>query len=251
MTQKSDPDLIARGQSRARLLDGNRRASGPKLAEVLAAQIESEIIEMGWPVGLVLGSEGELIKKYGVSRSVLREAVRLMEQHLVAEMRMGRNGGLVVTAPSADVVTEAVAVLLRYQKVAPRDLFETRRALELTCVKLAAERATEEEVEGLRQLAYPQGIGDAQTGIGTHSMAFHQAIGAFSGNPAMHLFVQVLTVLTERTVDLSSAERHSEDVNHSHAAIAEAIAAGDSALAQRRMLRHFEAMAATVEELTR
>lgn len=250
MTQTGEPEAIDQEEPKLRHSEGSGRTSGAKMAEVLAAQIEAEIIEIGWPVGLVLGSEVELIKKYGVSRSVLREAVRLMEHHLVAEMRMGRNGGLVVTAPNADVVTEAVAGLLRFQKVAPRDLFETRRALELTCVKLAAERASEEEIEGLRKLAYPQETQDGE-GIGTHSMSFHQGIAAFSGNPAMHLFVQVLTVLTERTVDLSAAEQHAEDVNHSHAAIAEAIAAGDSALAQRRMLRHFEAMAAAVEDLTR
>ena len=46
-----------------------------KLAEQTAAKIELSIVEQGWPLGMVIGSEADLLAEYGVSRAVLREAV--------------------------------------------------------------------------------------------------------------------------------------------------------------------------------
>ena len=48
-----------------------------RMAEIIAEQIERDIIDQGWPVGTVLGSEGDMIARYGVSRGTLREAVRI------------------------------------------------------------------------------------------------------------------------------------------------------------------------------
>ena len=85
-----------------------RPGRGRKLGEQLAERVEEEIIASGWPVGKVLGSEAELIERYGVSRAVFREAMRIVDHHGVAEMRRGPGGGLVVVAPKADA-----AVLFR------------------------------------------------------------------------------------------------------------------------------------------
>ena len=82
----------------------NARTDGRKLGEVLAERIEDEIIERGWPVGQVLGSEADLIEKYDVSRAVFREAMRIVDHHGVAEMRRGPGGGLVVAAPDLEAV---------------------------------------------------------------------------------------------------------------------------------------------------
>jgi DNA-binding FadR family transcriptional regulator len=222
---------------------GRARQTRAKRAEIVAAEIEDDVISQGWPVGLALGSETELMAKYGVSRSVFREAVRLLEHHFVAETRRGRNGGLVVVKPDPAALTDAVALYLRYHMVDPRDLFEAREGLELTCARLAAERATEEDVEHLRHLASPRSE-SSDVELAANSAAFHAELASVSGNPALHLFVQVLSTLTESTLDHGPARKHADSVHHAHQAIAEAVAAGDGAMAQRRMLRHFEAMAA-------
>src|SRR5215469_7153261 len=105
-----------------------RLDGGPtkKLAELTSEKIEMRIIEMGWPVGKVIGSEADLLAEYGVSRAALREAVRLLEHHNVASMRRGPGGGLVVAEPDPDAVAHAAAVYLGYRKVSPPELFETR-----------------------------------------------------------------------------------------------------------------------------
>ncbi|MBV9842593.1 MAG: GntR family transcriptional regulator [Sphingomonadaceae bacterium] len=70
-----------------------------KLAERVAERIVSDIIQRGWQAGDMLGTEADLIERYGISRATFREAVRQLEWHGAAGMRRGANGGLVVNAP--------------------------------------------------------------------------------------------------------------------------------------------------------
>src|SRR6185437_15056676 len=81
-----------------------------KLAARIARAIEDDVIAADWPVGSMIGSEPELIERYGVSRAVFREAVRLVEHHQVAQMRRGRSGGLRVIAPDAAAAVSAAVV---------------------------------------------------------------------------------------------------------------------------------------------
>src|SRR5215213_5182633 len=87
-----------------------------RLAVSLARSIEREIIALGWPVGTVLGSEPELVARFGVSRGVLREAIRLLEKHPVARIQLGRRAGLLVTAATSSSVTTALAIYFEFTK---------------------------------------------------------------------------------------------------------------------------------------
>lgn len=215
----------------------------PKTGEALAAQIEQEIIGLGWPVGEVLGSEPELIDRYGVSRAVFREAVRLLEHQMVARMRSGPGGGLVVAEPDASSVTRAVALYLEYRRVQPMHLLETRIAIELKSVELATERIDEAGVARLRSIIeHERSVSD--DAFAAHSHDLHVALAEITQDPVMELFVRVLTWLTGEHAYPSAARPEERDVeaHQVHARIVEAVVAGDRALAQRRMLRHLEAI---------
>ena len=84
----------------------------PKRAARVADQIVGEVMSTGWPVGGVLGSEADLLARYGVSRAVFREAVRLVENQQVARTRRGPGGGLIITEPTVGAVTGAVVLYL-------------------------------------------------------------------------------------------------------------------------------------------
>jgi DNA-binding FadR family transcriptional regulator len=234
--------MAATSKSPTERSDAVNGAGGKKRGALLATQIEQEIIELGWPTGRMLGSENDLLQQYKVSRAVFREAVRLLEHHQVAEMRQGRHGGLFVTAPDPTAVANAVSVYLRYRGVTDRNLFDVRQILEVTSARLAAMNASEEAADQIGDLA-DFGDNTSTKEIASRSADFHVAVAALSGNPVVELFVQVLVELTQALVDHSPAQPVVEDVHHAHAAIVEAIRAADPALAQRRMLRHWEAMA--------
>lgn len=117
-----------------------------KLAGRAAEQIVSDVIELGWPVGHVLGSEAELLERYGVSRAVLREAVRLVEHQRVARMRRGTGGGLVIDEPDIEaVIGPAIIYLLRVDATLD-EIFDTRILLEELAAEIASQRAGESDI---------------------------------------------------------------------------------------------------------
>jgi DNA-binding FadR family transcriptional regulator len=223
--------------------DGRRARPIPNRAIALARRIRHEVLESGWPVGTVLGSEDELARRYDVGRPVLRQAARLLEHQSVAMMRRGPGGGLVVIEPDADSVTEAIALYLQYRDVTPRFVFDARTALELACVQTATEQLTETGIAQLRALLEREASAGAEDAM-AHAQDFHAAIATLTGNAAMQLFVRSLGRLThERTQTPDNPEQQADDVRLAHRRIAEAIIAGDASLARHRMLRHLQGIA--------
>src|ERR1700712_2807366 len=115
-SEKKTPNIMS--------LDVARSATGshPKMAEELAYKLESLVMDRGWPIGQILGSEPDLIEKFGVSRAVFREAVRIVEHHGAARMRRGPKGGLIVTAPDLRAVQRPTTLWLDYANVSTGDL---------------------------------------------------------------------------------------------------------------------------------
>lgn len=211
-----------------------------KLASGIAEDIERYIVGRGWPVGEMIFSEAELMERYNVSRSIIREAVRLLEQHTTAEMRKGRGGGLVVTRPDAGPVTSTVAVYLEYEGVTPLQLFEARVALELSAVELATARLTEDGIKKLRKTLEEERAHSVKE-LWRYTRDIHVAIAEVAESPAFPLFVTVLTKLVDARATHAS-ETSAPAVYHAHSAIVEAIVAGDASLARHRMRRHLEAI---------
>src|SRR3546814_15699559 len=131
------------------------------MAAAVADAIVSDVVARGWPEGEVMGSEPELLERYGVSRAVFREAVRLVEHKEVARMRRGPGGGLVVTVPTVESVMEAVAVYLFYVGAEVRQLFDARLVLAAVGIELAPPRLAAEAVAVLPGRGAREGVGEA------------------------------------------------------------------------------------------
>lgn len=216
------------------------RAEREKLASYTAQRILADVADRGWPVGEVLGSEPDLLARYGVSRAVFREAVRIVEHQEVARMRRGPGGGLVVDSPSPTVVTDAVVIYLFYVGARLDDVFETRLILERAATELVPERLTDDDVAALRALA-----GAETAGAHPDPRHLHALLAAQSKNPALELFVEILNHVTELFM-LDTALFTARDGRHSfdaHVKIIDAVLSGDSGLAGHRMHRHLLAEA--------
>jgi DNA-binding FadR family transcriptional regulator len=172
----------------------------------LARTIEQEIIRRGWPVGEGLGSEAQLMDRYKVGRSVLREAVRILESRWVARPRPGPGGGLVVTAPDPDGVRDATRVFLDFARVQPDHLLETWTALETVAVRELTATVDAAGISRLRALVREDA---PPSGIQRPGVAFHLEIARLAGNPAIDLFVRVLVDL----VHTNSGPSNSGPVN--------------------------------------
>jgi DNA-binding FadR family transcriptional regulator len=214
--------------------------NSPKMAEELAHRIESEIMDRRWPAGANLGSEADLLTNYGVSRAVFREAVRLIEHHGAARMRRGPGGGLIVTVPDIRAVQRPATLYLDYADVSTQELITVRIVLELSAITFAVENLDENgRRELLEVLAREEDRNLDPTrydGLGHH---LHIAIARLSGNPVHALFIETLAALTyERTKNLPYSLHDFADSHGAHAAIVDAMIAGDVILAQNLMRRH-------------
>jgi DNA-binding FadR family transcriptional regulator len=225
-----------------RPIDGDGRAGN--LASVLVRELEAEIVRLGWPVGTVIATEGELLERFGVSPPVLRQAVGILEREQIARMRRGPGGGLLVMAPDESSVGHAVTMFLEFLRVEPGLVSEARTFIEIACVELAAQRIRESDVPALRAIVASEP--EVPTLENRECLVdIHIAIAELSGNPVLALFVKMLhALLTERTTipmpldaDLAGSYQR---VHREHVDIVEALAAGDASLARLRMVRHLE-----------
>jgi len=221
--------------------------AGRKRAEQIAAQIERDIVARGWPVGQVIGSESALVQKYGVSRAVFREAVRLLEHHMVGRMRPGPGGGLVVGEPDPEAVARAMSVYLAFAKVSGGELLEIRSSIEGLACELAALRASDEERLELRALVANEVERASASPLAAKE--FHLKVAEMAHNPAIFLFVRCLVDLAEERIIPEERRRDAATrMNQVHAKIADAVVSGDSALARYRMTRHVNAIGPWLRE---
>jgi len=219
-----------------------------KLAEDVATRIEAVIMEHGWREGESLGSESELIERFGVSRAVLREAVRIVEHHGAARMRPGPKGGLVVAVPDARSVLRPTLLHLDSAGVSIDDLYTARATLELTCIDLLCTRLDGRGVRRLRELIELEDASETDPDGGILSHQLHILIAELSGNPVLRLFIETLAGLTYRRTPSEWRGPLVADVHRAHHRIVEAIVAGDNALAQHRMRVHLAASLSFVQQ---
>ncbi len=259
LTADADDEPTTIGRSDAALLSRARPDAPertPKLAAGVARRIEDDIVAAGWPVGTNFGSEPGLIDRYGVSRAIFREAIRLVEHHEVAYMRRGRSGGLIVLEPKSSSVTTAVAVYLEYVGTSIDAVLRTRLIIESLAASLAAQRITEAGIARLRDIAREDASADHNL-VKPHHQRLHLAIAELSGNPMVILFTEVLATLTAMYLngpggpfpltsgaggDDPPAATGCAAIERAHVQLVEAIIAGNSSLAEQRAAAHLEAI---------
>jgi DNA-binding FadR family transcriptional regulator len=217
-----------------------------KLARRIARRMEEDILAAEHPVGSIYASETELRERYGVSRAVLREAIRLVEHHGLAVMRRGPYGGLVLRAPDAKPLTNAVVVYLEYVGTTVDDLLTVRSLLEPLAARLAAQNLTEEHIKVLRATLEEEQARGELAPAGRDLL--HELLGRIGGNRVLGLFIDVLVELTARYAKRPPppAKQAAKDLSaasdHAHGRIVDAIVAGNAMLAEHRSLKHLDAM---------
>ena len=240
------------GSVRERLKDRPARArrspvridsGSAKLAEQVAVALREDIERAGWPIDTVLGSEPELIERYGVSRAILREAVRILEHDGAVRTKRGPGGGLVVDAPDSAPIVRAAGLALEHDKVTPRQLVDARSALEVAAVRMAAAAITPAKAAVLLTAVDTECKGGDSA---IHLYDVHHRIAEAAGCRPLALFIRVMSELVRRHIEPEASygatlPKIAAQTHQAHRRIVEAIAAGDADLAERRMRRHLAA----------
>lgn len=220
---------------------GRETLSG-RIREQLYERISTGELEPGARIP----SERALSEQFRVARTSVREAIQGLVSLGVIERRGNR---AYVTERLPDVVVHDVE---GDPKAFVRQLFETRRALELPIIELAAQRAAGDELTEITEIAelFRPGMDIAE--FRALDRRFHAAIARAAGNPLLvELYGKVLAHLfrSDEFDGLLSASRNSKAVNGivddavaRHLAIAKAIAANDPASAVNEGDHHLQAV---------
>ena len=127
-------------------------AKPTKVFQEVVAQIEEAILAGRIETGQTLPSERDLKEMFQISRGTLREALRVLEQKGLIEIRLGVGGGSVVRAMDAGGVSESLGLLIRSQKVSLSHLAEFREGMEGSIAAQAAERRSASDIRKLKGL---------------------------------------------------------------------------------------------------
>ena len=206
---------------------------GRTRAAQVAQEIEAEIMRRGWPVGEAIGSEAQLIERFGVGRPVLREAFRILESRWVAKPRPGPGGGLLVTAPQPSMVRDVTRLFMDYEGFSQQDLYAVWETLEVAAVEQLARQIDDDAIEQLRSfIRAEEQIDDLRDQPST----VHTEIARLVGNPFIELFLYVLSDLSRHHGVPTTAEQRAW-LHRKHVELVEAIIAGDVLTAQRVVRR--------------
>ncbi|MCW2829381.1 MAG: putative GntR family transcriptional regulator [Aeromicrobium sp.] len=211
------------------------RTRGAEIARLL----ENEIISAGWRVGDGLGSESALMERFGVGRSVMREAVRILESRHVARPRPGPGGGLVVTAPERSAVLDHASLYLEYAGFSPVDLLEVLEVLEIAAVTQLAGSIGPHGIDDLRAVVAEETTVDDLRSL---ERSLESEIARLSGNPVLELFV-CIGINLGRTHGRQPDAREQRWLHERHLELIDAIEAGDALTATRTVRRLNRALA--------
>jgi GntR family transcriptional regulator, transcriptional repressor for pyruvate dehydrogenase complex len=172
-------DRLAGGPPRDALFEQVERQ--PRLSDKVAQMMLDTILSHRLAAGDRLPSERELGEQFGVSRTVIREAVRALVAKGVIEVRSG--SGLRVAAVDASTVQESMSLFLRGGTLDFEKVHEVRKMLEVHIAGLAAERATQEDLQRLTEACenMEEAVADVDE-ASLRDLEFHRAIARATHN---------------------------------------------------------------------
>lgn len=128
------------------------KAKQNRVFQDVVDQIQEAILAGHIQPGEKLPSERELKETFNISRGTLREALRVLEQKGLIEIRLGVHGGAIVRQPSTEPMLETLSLMVRRKEIPFENLQEFRSSVEADIASLAAQRRTDEDLERLAEI---------------------------------------------------------------------------------------------------
>ncbi len=162
-----------------------------KLNDQIVYRIVDDIAKFGWKEGHNLGREVDLQKIYGVSRSVLREAIRQLELHGIARMKTGLQGGLIMSRIDPAYTVNLATIYLKASKISMIHFWETQSCLAEFAAGRLAQIADSADREALNLALERVRQADATNYLDVAN-ELQLEISTRTGNRALSLFSLIL-----------------------------------------------------------
>ena len=213
-----------------------------KVYEQVADQLLRQVSAGHLRPGDALPPERELTERFGVGRSSIREALRMLESQGVIA---GDGGAFVVAAVSNPLNSSLQLLFTLDAETGIHDLFELRRIIDCEAAAFAAERRSDEHVASLAAT-----IGDMEEALATNGrderfvnadLRFHLTVAEATGNRLIvHAAQAARDVVRTALEAVVHVPRSPESAIVEHRAVHEAIAVRNSDWARNAMREHLE-----------
>ncbi|PLZ02529.1 GntR family transcriptional regulator [Burkholderia sp. WAC0059] len=231
--------------------DPPKITTGGTLADRVTAVLLEKIRNGEFPAGARMPTEQVISERFGVSRTVVREAISRLKSDGLVEVRQG--SGTVVREPNRTTAfrldidpKDSVEAVLR--------VTELRRGIEAEAAALAAQRRTRAQLADIRRaLAAIEAAAKKQRDGVDEDLAFHIAISRATGNPLYPSLLEFISQFTHAAIRVTRTNEARRDdfsaqVRDEHSAIFEAIAAQDPLAARRAALTHIDNAGRRIQE---
>ena len=215
-------------------------AKQTKVFQDVVEQIQEAILDGRLNAGQTLPAERELKEMFSISRGTLREALRVLEQKGLIEIKLGVGGGSVVRAVDTDQISESLGLLIRSQKVSLHHLAQFREDVEGIVAAHAARNHAPADIQKLKDLlatahAYINEGSSRRNAFIDIDKQVHLTMAKITGNP---VYLSVLNSIHDnihRYYDrfLSMEKPELEEKNNDLSDLVDAIENGDDDLARK------------------
>ena len=223
--------------------------------ETLAEQVADELIALieqdALAPGTLLPSEAGLAETFGVSRPVVREALKALAAKDVIAIANGK--GAIVRPMTSEPLRDFFQRALRNRHATAIELLEVRKGIEVQSATLAAERRTATELSELTRIlpALGEAVHDPATFV-TIDTQFHLLVAAASHNKMLHYLIESIREPMQESMRAVSRRRITADQHvfalTAHTRIVEAIARAAPEAAGSAMAAHFDVAISLLHE---
>lgn len=214
-----------------------------KTSERIAAALVADIVAQRLKPGDRLPNEAAMVRRFGVGRGSLREALRILEVHGLISLRSGPGGGPVIVDVHPRDVARTFSLYLHLGGSTVRELTEARLFFEPMTARLAAETRNADDMRRLQEaVEYEASIPAGDSRFVFAGNNFHYVLATMTGNRVIDLLATALKELyTTRVVQGGLVnDLDQEDLRREHREIADAILRGRAAAAERLAREHTE-----------
>ena len=214
-------------------------SSGARLSDQVAEQLTAEIKQGRLAPGDKLPTEARLVEQFAVSRTVVREATKRLEQQGLLEIQHGT--GIKVVDKLHRPLNESLSLLIPDVAERLQQLNETRLSIEPDAAAFAAQRATKKQILTLRRIQGQLENAPDNTAAIEADIAAHHAIADASGNLIYRLILDSLAEISVASRLRTIGRIGKKTAIEHHARILDAIERHDSDAAREAMREHIQA----------
>ena len=211
-----------------------------KLSEQIADLLEEEILT-GGRIGERLPSEQQLAERFEASRTVVREALKILRARGLIDSRTG--SGAYTTRPDVQDLSHMLSrIILMDKQIDHRSIYDVRICLETAAARSAAVHADQYDLDQLQEILdrlknYNLGVLERRD----LDFGFHQALAQFSRNPLLALLVEAMANVFKDVIKIGIfIEGGIDDAILRHQRIMDALKKHDPDLAEQMMFEHLD-----------